>query len=232
MKYLAIDLEMTGLNVKKDRILEIGAICMEDGAPRDTFSAMINPHCSVPAQITDLTGITQQMADEGEELSDVLPRFLAFCGSLPLLGHNLMFDYSFLRQACVNADLTFEKHGIDTLKLARRFLPATQGKKLTVLREFYQLDTGSVHRAVSDALAAALVYERLSGDYGESDPAAFSPVPLLVNIKKQQPITIPQKEQLTRLLSTSSTIIDEPIDISHLTRSEASRLIERLLHTN
>lgn len=229
MNYLAIDLEMTGLNVKKDRILEIGAVRMSDGQPQETFSAMIHPHVMLSAQITDLTGITQEMADMGEELSVVLPRFLEFAGSLPLLGHNLMFDYSFLKQACVNAGLPFERSGIDTLKLARRFLPASQPKKLTALRELYQIDTGTVHRAASDALAAALVYERLSEEYSAQEPDAFFPVPLLVNIKKQQPITIPQREQLTRLLSASSYDGD-PVDIDHLTRSEASRLIERLLH--
>lgn len=230
MNYLAIDLEMTGLNVKKDRILEIGAIHMEDGEPRGTFSAMINPHGTLSDQIIGLTGITQQMADAGEELADILPRFLAFAGSLPLLGHNLPFDYSFLKQACVNSGISFERAGIDTLKLARRFLPATQEKKLTSLRELYRLDTGEVHRAVSDALAAALVYERLYSDYGAAAPEVFLPVPLHLNIKKQQPITIPQREQLTRLLSESSDAPAEPVEIDRLTRSEASRLIERLLH--
>jgi len=229
MNYLAIDLEMTGLNVKKDRILEIGAIRMADGQPQETFSAMINPHCTLSAQITDLTGITQPMADMGEELSSVLPRFLKFSGSLPLLGHNLMFDYGFLKQACMNAGIAFDRSGIDTLKLSRHFLPASQPKKLTALRELYQIDTGTVHRAASDALAAALVYERLSEEYSAQEPDAFLPVPLHVNIKKQQPITIPQREQLTRLLSESSYDGD-PVDIGHLTRSEASRLIERLLH--
>ena len=230
MNYLAIDLEMTGLNVKKDRILEIGAIHMEDGEPRGTFSALINPHGTLSDEIIGLTGITQQMADAGEELADILPRFLAFAGSLPLLGHNLPFDYSFLKQACINAGISFERAGIDTLKLARRFLPATQEKKLTSLRELYRLDTGEVHRAVSDALAAALVYERLYSDYGAGAPEAFLPVPLHLNIKKQQPITIPQREQLTRLLSESSDAPGEPVEIDRLTRSEASRLIERLLH--
>ena len=66
MTYLAIDLEMTGLNVKTDRILEIGALRMEDGRPAGEFSALINHHCAVPETITDLTGITQVMPDDGE----------------------------------------------------------------------------------------------------------------------------------------------------------------------
>lgn len=231
MTYLAIDLEMTGLNVKRDRILEIGALRMEDGRPAGEFSALINPHCTIPKTITQLTGITPEMADGGESLSDVLPRFLEFAGELPLLGHNLSFDYSFLKQAFVNAGLPFERAGIDTLKLARKFLPGTQKKKLTELRTLFGIDTGAVHRAVSDAYAAALVYERLLADYGETDTDAFAPKPLHVNIKKQQPITIPQREQLTRLLSEYPEKLSDPPDIDHLTRSEASRLIERLLHS-
>lgn len=231
MTYLAIDLEMTGLNVKRDHILEIGALRMEDGKPTGEFSALINPHCAVPVTITQLTGITQEMADAGEELADVLPRFLEFAGDLPLLGHNLSFDYSFLKQAFVNAKLSFERTGIDTLKLARRFLPGEQKKKLTELRTLFGIDTGAVHRAVSDAYAAALVYERLLTDYSETGTDAFAPKPLHVNIKKQQPITIPQREQLTRLLSEHPDKIPEPIEIEHLTRSEASRYIERLLHS-
>ena len=231
MTYLAIDLEMTGLNVKKDRILEIGALRMENGEPAGEFSALINPHCAIPETITRLTGITQEMADSGEELSEVLPRFLEFSGDLPLLGHNINFDYSFLKQAFINRKQPFERSGIDTLKLARRFLPGEQKKKLTELRTLFGIDTGAVHRAVSDAYAAALVYERLYADYGEPDSDAFSPKPLHLNIKKQQPITIPQKEQLQRLLSEHPNKISEPFEIEHLTRSEASRFIERLLHS-
>ena len=231
MTYLAIDLEMTGLNIKKDHILEIGALRMENGKPAGEFSALINPHCAVPESITELTGITQEMADNGEELSDVLPRFLEFAGELPLLGHNLSFDYSFLKQAFVNAGLPFERSGIDTLKLARKFLPDEQKKKLTELRELFHIDTGTVHRAVSDAYAAALVYERLLKEYSKADPDAFAPKPLHINIKKQQPVTIPQREQLQRLLSENPDKLSEPVDIDHLTRGEASRLIEKLLHS-
>lgn len=229
-EYIAIDLEMTGLQVKRDRILEIGAVHMQGGKPIAEFSALINPRCAVPGEITKLTGITQKMADGGAELSDILPRFLDFSGELPLLGHNLMFDFSFLKQAMVNAGLPFERTGIDTLGLARTFLPREQKKSLEALRHYFSIDTGTIHRAVSDAYAAALVYENLTRSCGETKPDAFLPKPLHVSIKKQQPATIPQREQLARLLSAHPSTLSEPIDFSCLTRSEASRLIERLLH--
>jgi DNA polymerase-3 subunit alpha (Gram-positive type) len=230
MDYLAIDLEMTGLNVKNDHILEIGAIRMAQGQAHGSFCALVNPHCRIPAEITELTGITPDMADHGEELSDVLPRFLEFMGELPLLGHNLSFDYSFLKQACVNRGLPLYASGIDTLRIARHFLPAEQKKNLAALREYFSIHTDQIHRANADAWAAAQVYERLLRDYGDKEPEFFLPKPIQISLKKQQPLTIPQREQLERLLSVHPSAMLAPADISHLTRSEASRLIESLLH--
>lgn len=91
--------------------------------------------------------------------------------------------------------------------------------------------------------AAACVYERLFADFGSEASSVFCPSPLRVNIKKQQPVTIPQTEQLTRLLSEqhldlntwlrtheSIGVNTQYTQIRQLTRSEASRIIERLLH--
>ncbi len=231
-EYAAIDLEMTGLRVKRDHILEIGAVHMRAGNVCAQFSALVNPHCAVPEEITRLTGITQQMADAGEELSAVFPRFLDFIGNLPLLGHNLSFDYSFLAQAAANARLPFSYAGIDTLKLARKFLPQEQKKNLVSLRGYFSIDTGAVHRAAADAYAAALVYERLRASHGDTEPDAFLPNPIAVKMKRQQPATIPQREQLARLLPLHPELLPGQPDLNHLSRSEASRLIERLLHGN
>lgn len=228
--YIAIDLEMTGLSVKKDRILEIGALHMHEGEVCAQLSALINPHCPVPEEITALTGITQEMADAGESLSAVLPRLFTLIGGLPLLGHNLGFDCSFLAQAAANERLPFSHTGIDTLRLARKFLPGEQKKNLVSLRDYFSIDTTAVHRAAADALAAALVFERLKDAYGAVEPDAFLPKPITVNVKRQQPATISQKEQLARLLPLHPGLLSEQPDPQHLTRSEASRLIEQLLH--
>jgi DNA polymerase-3 subunit alpha (Gram-positive type) len=230
MNYLAVDLEMTGLHVKTDHILEIGAIRMEQGKATGSFEALINPHCRIPQEIIDLTGITQEQADHGEELDDVLPRFLEFMGDLPLLGHNLSFDYMFLKQACLNRGLSFNAPGIDTLRIARRFLPADQKKNLVALRDYFSIHTDQLHRAVADAWAAGQVYEKLLSGHGDLDPEVFLPKPIQISLKKQQPITIPQREQLERLLPSHPDAPITPDEISLLNRSEASRLIESLLH--
>ncbi|MDD6037536.1 MAG: 3'-5' exonuclease [bacterium] len=240
-EYIAIDLEMTGLNIKSDVILEIGACHMCNGAVVNTFQALINPHRPLSEKIIELTGITQAMCDEGRELDDILPRLFSFIGELPLLGHNIRFDYSFLKQAAVNRKLSFFAPCIDTLTIARKFLPADQKKTLVALRSFYGIYSDTIHRAVDDALAAAAVYEHLKTDYLAQDASVFLPRAIQLNIKKQQPITVPQKEQLTRLLShlcaenlcsEYELFISNPIALDQLSRSEASRMIEKLLHYN
>ncbi|MCI5934588.1 MAG: 3'-5' exonuclease [Lachnospiraceae bacterium] len=240
MNYVALDLEMTGLHLKTDHIIEIGAVRMESGNAAAHFSTLVNPHQTLSAHIIDLTGITDDALRSAPELSEVLPAFLEFCGDDPILGHNLNFDYSFLAQACLNRRLTWHPLGIDTLKLARHFLPAEQKKSLPELRHFFSIETDQVHRAYDDAYAAAMVFEQLYRQYGSSHPAFFEPRPFQIRIKRQQPVTIPQKEQLHRLLSeyTPSPKKDIPLDqklsdpqfsIDALTRCEASRLIEQLL---
>lgn len=237
-EYIAIDLEMTGLNFKSDVILEIGACHMCDGAVLDTFQTLLHPHRPLSEKIIELTGITQDMCEKGAELDDVLPRLFSFIGELPLLGHNIRFDYSFLKQAAVNRKLPFVAPCIDTLAIARKFLPADQKKTLVALRTFYGINSDTAHRAVDDALAAAAVYEHLKKDFSSADPSVFLPRAIQLNINKQQPITIPQKEQLTRLLSELSAenlcgeyelFISNPIALNQLSRSEASRLIEKIL---
>lgn len=240
MNYVALDLEMTGLHLKTDQIIEIGAVRMESGNATAHFSTLVNPKRKLSEHIISLTGITDDLLVTAPPLTDVLPEFLDFCGDDAILGHNLNFDYGFLAQACLNQKITWHPLGIDTLKLARHFLPAEQKKSLVELRQFFSIETAQIHRAYDDAYAAAMVFEQLYRQYGSSHPVFFEPRPFQIRIKRQQPVTIPQKEQLNRLLSEYTPspkkeqslyqmISDPEFSVDTLTRSEASRLIEQLL---
>ena len=92
---IAVDLEMTGLQVKTDRILEIGAVRLVDGQLRDTFQTFVNPHRRIDARITELTGIRSEMVKDAPEAEEALRKFLEFAGEAPFLGHNVIYDYSF-----------------------------------------------------------------------------------------------------------------------------------------
>ena len=159
--YIALDLETTGLNPKRDKMIEIGAVRVEDGAETGRFHTMLNPRRELEERITELTGIRGDMLENAPDIVDILEEFLAFCGELPLLGHRIIFDYSFVKRAAVNQGLAFEKNGMDTLTLCRRFMPAEESKRLGAACAFYGLAQESAHRALGDALDAHRLYQKL-----------------------------------------------------------------------
>lgn len=130
MNYVAFDIETTGLNPKYEKIIEIGAVRVRDGAAQDTFSTFVNPGKGLPERIIELTGIHDADVADAPYMDEVLDTFLDFVGDDALLGHNLMFDYSFMKKAAVNQKKTFEKSGIDTLRIARRFLNDVESRSL------------------------------------------------------------------------------------------------------
>lgn len=224
--YISIDLETTGLNPKLDKIIEIGAIKVIDGVKTDTFSIFVNPGRKLEERITALTGITQEQVDEAPQIEQVLPQLMDFLGDLPLLGHRILFDYSFLKKAAVNQKLSFEKQGIDTLRIARVFLPQLEHRTLEYLCKYYEIPH-TAHRATGDAEATGQLYQILAEQYYAQDSRIFEPQQLIYAVKRDTPATKAQKERLTRLIEQFNLTID--YDIEKLTRSEASRYADTII---
>lgn len=130
--YIAVDVETTGLNPARDRLLEIGAARILNGKVEETYQTFIDAGVEVPERITELTGITDEMRLSGKRPEQAIPEFLEFCGELPILGHNVSFDFGFLKQAAVNQGLTFEREALDTLKIARKLLPDLPSRRLRI----------------------------------------------------------------------------------------------------
>ena len=107
--YVALDLETTGLNPKLDKIIEIGAVKVLDGQKADTFSTFVNPGRTLEKRVTELTGITDDTLKDAPVIEEVLPQLLVFLGELPLLGHNILFDFSFLKKAAANQKYPLKK---------------------------------------------------------------------------------------------------------------------------
>ncbi len=225
--YVVVDLETTGLQPAKDRILEIGAVKVENGEVKDTFCTFINPRMAIPPFIQALTGITQDMVENAPTAEQAFYEFLDFCGDRDLMGHNLMFDYSFLKHQAANLKLSFEKRGIDTLKIARSVLPELESRSLTSLCEYFQINREQAHRAFHDALATHEVYEQLKKRAREGQERLFVPVPLLYKAKKQGPITNSQKAYLNDLVKYHKISLD--VEIDSLTKNEASRRIDKII---
>lgn len=225
--YTVIDLEMTGLNAKTDAILEVGAVRVREGNAVDTYSALLRTGRTLSEKVTELTGITGEMMETGEEPEQAMETFFAFLGEDILVGQNVIFDYSFLKQWAVNHRRTFERSAVDTLKLARRFMPKEQKKDLESLCAYFAVERGKAHRALDDALETWQILERLKAEYGAEDAEAFSPKPLLYRAKKQTPATGRQIEYLKKYAAYYGLALPQPPE--ELTRSEASRLLDRLI---
>lgn len=225
--YVVIDLEMTGLNAKTDKILEVAAVRIRDGKETENFSKLVNPGVSLSEKVIELTKITQEQAENGADLDETMTQFLVFLGDDILVGQNVLFDYSFLKQWAVNHKINLEKQAVDTLKLARRFLPAEQKKDLESLCAYFDVERVHAHRALDDAKETAQIFEKLKCLYGEIEPAAFVPKQLCYKAKKQSPATERQKQYLERFASYHGILL--PKLEANMTKSEASRLTDLLI---
>ena len=95
--YLAFDVETTGLSPETDEIIEIGALKVREGKVCERFISFVKPSEPVSERITQITGITNEMLLDAAPKERVIPAFLDFCGDEVLIGHNLPFDYGFVR---------------------------------------------------------------------------------------------------------------------------------------
>ena len=229
--YVSIDLETTGLNPKEDTILEIGAIRIRDGKEVDSFQTLIDPKRTIPHHVSELTGITQEDVAGKPVFRDVQYELLEFLGQDVLLGHSVLFDYSFLKRAFINnngiakkSKDAFDRNGIDTLKMARLKLQNLESRSLSALCQYYEIPL-EAHRAIEDARATHKLYQKISEQfYTAEEPNTF---PLIYKVKREGPITKAQKERLYKLLDQHKIV--SAYDVEYLTKNEADRYLDKIL---
>ena len=156
--YVVFDIETTGFSAVTDRIIEIGAVKVEDGKITDKFSTFVNPKRPIPFRITELTGITDEMVIGSLDIETILPQFIEFIGDAVLVAHNASFDVGFIEQNCkrqkIEADFTY----VDTVALARVLLPALNRFKLDTVAKALNISLENHHRAVDDAGCTAEIF--------------------------------------------------------------------------
>lgn len=155
--FVALDIETTGLDARRDAIIEIGAVRYDGQKKAGTWQSLINPQKAVPAHITQLTGITNQMVIEAPPIKAVIQDFANFVGNLPIIGHNVSFDLSFLE-----IQHTFDANPVcDTFEVAAVLLPSAPRYSLSALVEQLNAQNIQPHRALEDAEATQAVLLKL-----------------------------------------------------------------------
>lgn len=228
-EYVVLDLEMTGLSAKTDQIIEIGAVKIKNNQMVDTMECLVNPKCKIPTRVVELTGITDEMVQSGRDKDEAIKELLDFIDGNILVGQNVNFDYSFLKQWAVNHKQPLEAKACDTLKIARVLLPPEQPKKLENLCQYFGIERAREHRALDDAIETWQVFEKLKnlGASLENAETYFEPRVLEYRAKKQSPAT-PKQIQRLKEYREKHHIIDE-INWETLTKSEASRIMDKYI---
>lgn len=175
--YVALDLETTGLDPAADRIIEIAAVRFrrdESGHyfPEERYSTFVNPGIPVPPKVTELTGITTEMLAEGRDTKTALAELHAFLGNDPICAHNAFFDLGFLRYEAyriteyTEAKLKFNPVVIDSLQMARSFLPELRRYNLQEVANHLNIPLAKHHRAVDDSIACGFIFAKLWAKQG------------------------------------------------------------------
>jgi len=169
---VALDIETTGLDPQKDAIIEIGAVRFNGHRVEAEWSTLINPGRPIPPFITQLTGITDQMVLQAPPIRAVLADLADFVGNLPIIGHNINFDLSFLQRY----KILLTNEIIDTYEMAAVLLPGASRYNLNALAHALEVPYPATHRALDDAHATRGIYLRLF------ERASTLPLPLLAEI--------------------------------------------------
>jgi len=158
---VVIDFETTGFSSQSDRVIEVGAIALEGNRLTGEFSRLMNPGDFVPYNITQLTGINDEMLAEQPRPEDIMPELADFIGERTIIAHNASFDSKFLQAEMERVNLFLDNPVLCTLKLARRLMPGLPSYSLSSLKNHLSITSKKAHRALDDAKATAFLWRHL-----------------------------------------------------------------------
>ena len=164
---VVFDIETTGLSPLNDKITEIGAVKIKNGEIIGVFNTFANPERHIPENITNLTGITDEMVKDAPSQREAVEAFLEFAGEDMLIAHNAAFDTGFIRKACEDYKLPFVNAYLDTVAVSRHVNPELKKHKLNILAEYFSLGEFNHHRASDDAEMLAYIFFKMVEKMGE-----------------------------------------------------------------
>lgn len=161
-RYIIFDLETTGLSAATERIIEIGAVKVENGEISESFDLFVDPEKAITPEITRLTSITNEMVAGAPKEADALEQFFRFCDGCDILvAHNADFDMGFLRAAIRRCGREEDPVQIDTLVMARAMYPELKKHKLDTIAERLGVTQKHHHRADDDARVLAEIFLKM-----------------------------------------------------------------------
>jgi len=161
--FVSLDLETTGFNPKKDKIIEFGAIKFDMDGNSETLQFLVHPGITLPQIITHITGITDKDLEGAPSIEEKIEEIKEFIGDLPIIGHNITFDTNFLEAN----NVPIKNPLYDTCQLTSILLPGLKSYSLEILTTELNLKHEEKHRALDDAIAAKELFEMLATEYSQ-----------------------------------------------------------------
>ena len=164
---IILDVETTGLDPQKEKILEFAGIKLQNGEIIDEFETLINPEQHIRHSSIAIHGITEDMVQDAPTTAEIMPKIFEFIGNHPIVAHNAIFDYSFLNETHISLYQTpFENSYIDSQQMFKDICPDEKSHGLNTLMERFHIEPqGTKHRAMADAKGLALAYPHLEKLY-------------------------------------------------------------------
>ena len=158
-EYCVLDIETTGLSFRTEKITELGAVIYKNGEIIDEFECFVNPEKPIPAEVIEVTHITDDMVKNSETIETILPKFLEFIGDRVIVAHNADFDVGFIKYNAEKLGIKLENTYIDTLRLAKDLFPDYKKYKLGIIAEKLGIKVDVAHRALDDVITLVKVFK-------------------------------------------------------------------------
>lgn len=158
-EYCVLDIETTGLSFRTEKITELGAVIYKNGEVIDRFECFVNPEKPIPAEVVEVTHITDDMVKDAETIETILPKFLEFIGDRIIVAHNADFDVGFIKYNAEKIGIKLENTYIDTLRLAKDLFPDYKKYKLGIIAEKLGIKVDVAHRALDDVITLVKVFK-------------------------------------------------------------------------
>jgi DNA polymerase III epsilon subunit family exonuclease len=163
---IVLYIDTTGLDYKKEKMIEFAAVRLENGKIKDQYQTLINPKQHIRKASIAVHGITEDMVEDAPTEDGVIGEILEFIGDYPIVAHNAIFDYSFLNEACIrHAGRELNNVRIDTQQMFKEVFPDLEKHGLNMLTQTFNVELVNHHRAMDDTLGLALSYPALKKLY-------------------------------------------------------------------
>ncbi len=219
--FISLDLETTGFDPIQDKIIEFGAVKFDLQGQKETLKFFINPGITLPKIITHITNIKDSDLKDAPSFVDKKAEIQKFIGDLPIIGHNIKFDLSFLE----SNGIEIKNPSYDTQELSGILLPNMPSYSLEILSEKLQLTHSEKHRALDDSIAAMELFLKLIKEFEKLDPQLLEQMKAL-----SQRSGWPLKDLIKTIKSRDSEKTPPPSP-ANTTITEISPATEKILNT-